>query len=205
MAVRIALTFDDGPNTSITPQVLSVLEQYRIPASFFLIGQCITEESVPVIRREVAAGCTIECHSFTHSDMTKMTGVQIQDEVKQTNALIKKYAGTAPVFFRPPYISVNNLMYDSIDMPFICGRGVKDWLPEISAQKRADDVISGVCDGQIILLHDMPGNVNTVEALRSIIPVLQKKGVVFLTIRSLFDQCGVDPARPYKIWTDVFN
>ena len=203
--MRISLTFDDGPNTVTTPEVLDVLEQYKIKASFFLIGQNINAESKKMIQRQVADGCTIENHSWTHSDMTKFTKEQIQDELKRTSDLITSYTGSKPQFFRPPYISVNQLMYDSIPLPFICGMGVSDWEDSVSAETRAQGVIDGACDGQIILLHDMVGNTNTVEALKTIIPALQKKGVQFMTIRELFNDCKINPVQKNKIWTNVFK
>lgn len=203
--MRISLTFDDGPNTVTTPEVLAVLEQYKVKASFFLIGQNINSETKQMIQRQVADGCTIENHSWTHSDMTKFSKEQIQDEIKKTSELITSCTGTEPQFFRPPYISVNQLMYDSIPLPFICGMGVTDWEESVSAETRAQGVIEGACDGQIILLHDLVGNKKTVEALKEIIPTLQKKGVQFMTIRELFNDCKVNPVQKNKIWTNVFK
>lgn len=204
--IRMALTFDDGPNTVTTPKVLDILEQYHVKASFFLIGQNITNEAKKIIKRQLTAGCTIECHSWTHSDMTKFTKEQIQDEINRTNALITECTGgIKPEFFRPPYISLNDLMYDSIPMPFICGQGVTDWEDKVTAKERADGVIKAACDGEIILLHDMLGNDNTVEALKTIIPTLQGKGVEFYTIRDLFKECKINPMQHHKIWTNLYN
>lgn len=203
--MRISLTFDDGPNTETTPEVLTILEKYNVKASFFLIGQLINDESKEMIKRQLADGCTIENHSWTHSDMTKFTAEQIKDEIKRTSDIITSYTKDEPQFFRPPYICVNQTMYDSIQLPFICGMGVNDWEDDVSAEKRAQGVINGACDGQIILLHDMKGNKNTVEALKTIIPTLQEKGVQFMTVRELFKDCGINPVQKNKIWTNVFN
>ena len=198
-----ALSFDDGPNTVTTPQVLDILEQEQIPASFFLIGQNITEECAPVIRRQVALGCDIECHSWTHSDMTTMTESEIRDEITRTCDSIEKYAGERPSFFRPPYIKLNDALYDAVSMPFICGMGVEDWVPQVSAEERAQRVISGVKDGTIVLLHDMTGNQNTVDALKTIIPALKAEGYTFVTVPELFRKFHVSPGREHKIWTYV--
>jgi peptidoglycan-N-acetylglucosamine deacetylase len=197
----VALSFDDGPNTVTTPQVLDILEREHVPASFFLIGQNITEECVPVIQRELSLGCDIECHSWTHSDMTKMTKDAIQDEIVRTCSLIEKVTGTVPSFFRPPYISVNDTLYEAVHLPFICGMGVEDWVPDVPAAERAARVISGVKDGTIVLLHDFAGNVNTVEALKTIIPSLREKGYTFVTVPELFSLSGVNPDQPHKMWT----
>jgi peptidoglycan-N-acetylglucosamine deacetylase len=199
----VSLSFDDGPNTQTTPRVLDILEQEHVPASFFLIGQNITEESVPVVKREVSLGCDIECHSWTHSDMTKMTKKAIQDEIVCTCSLIEKITSTSPSFFRPPYISVNDALYDAVHLPFICGMGVEDWVPEVPAEDRAARVISGVKDGTIVLLHDFTGNDNTVQALKIIIPSLKEKGYTFVTVPQLFALSGVNPDQFHKIWTYV--
>ena len=77
----IALTFDDGPNTVVTPQVLDLLEEHGILASFFLIAQNITPESAEVVRRAKAMGCDIENHTLTHPFMDKMSVEEIRKEV----------------------------------------------------------------------------------------------------------------------------
>jgi peptidoglycan-N-acetylglucosamine deacetylase len=198
-----ALSFDDGPNTETTPQVLDILEREQIPASFFLIGQNITEDCAPVIQRQVSLGCDIECHSWTHSDMTTMTGSEIRDEITRTCDVIEKYAGERPLFFRPPYIKLNDALYDAVAMPFICGMGVEDWEPGVSAEERAQRVITGIKDGTIVLLHDMTGNQNTVEALKKIIPTLKTEGYTFVTVPQLFSKLHVNPDQKHKIWTYV--
>ena len=201
--MRISLTFDDGPNLDVTSQILDLLELHKIPASFFLIGQNINEKSAESIRREIADGCSVECHSWSHPAFPKLTPVEMLDEIEKTNAAIEKYSGEKPIFFRPPYIAVNQLMYDTIKMPFIEGRGVDDWNDSVSVETRVEGVIKNVHDGQIILLHDMEGNQKTVEALKKIIPVLKENGAEFYTVRDLFKVCGVNPNVPNKIWTDL--
>ena len=201
---RIALTFDDGPNTTITPQVLELLEEHNIVASFFLIADSITPESAAQSRRAYDMGCTIENHSRTHGFMNQMTAEQIREEVRYCTKKIIEITGEAPKFFRPPYIAMSQAMYDNIDLTFICGVGCEDWVPTVSAQERAERVLAHAEDGQIVLLHDMPGNDNTVEALKTIIPELKKRGFVFLTIRQIFDECGVTPVRN-RLYSNVFQ
>ena len=189
----IALTFDDGPNTVITPQVLDILEKEGIVASFFLIAQNITPESAEIVRREQAMGCDIENHTVTHSFMDKMTAEEIRAEVDGCTEKIVEITGKAPKFFRPPFIAVSKAMYDNIDMTFICGMGCEDWVPTVTAEERAERVLANAADGQIVLLHDMQWNQNTVEALKTIIPELKKRGYDFVTVSQLFEQKGVTP------------
>ena len=119
----LALSFDDGPNTTITPKILDILEEYHIAASFFLIGQNIKGEAVDVVKRALAMGCDICNHSFTHKAMTELTPEEIREEIEKTDALIQSITGDIPIFFRPPYINVDDYLYDHVDKVFICGAG----------------------------------------------------------------------------------
>ena len=187
----IALTFDDGPNTDTTPLVLDKLEEHGIVASFFVIGNNITDESAEVMKRAYNMGCDIENHSQSHPDMTKMTAEEIKAEINFTSDKVKKAVGERPQFFRPPYIAVNQTMFDVIDMPFICGYGAEDYNNAIGVEERVEKVLAQARDGGIILLHDMNGNVQTVEALDKIIPALKEQGYEFVTITELFHAKGV--------------
>lgn len=201
---NIALTFDDGPNTVITPQVLDILEENGAVGTFFLIAQNITPESAEMVRRAVAMGCDIENHSVTHSFMDEMTPEQIREEVKTCSEKITAITGRAPEFFRPPFIRVSQEMYDSIDLTFICGVGCEDWVPEVSAQTRIERVLANAEDGQIVLLHDMEWNVNTVEALKTIVPELKKRGYRFVTCAQLFAEAGVTPVHG-RLYSNVYQ
>ena len=108
---------------------------------------------------------------------------------------IVEITGEAPKFFRPPFIAVSQAMYDNIDMTFICGMGCEDWVPEVTAEQRAERVLANAADGQIVLLHDMQWNQATVDALKTIIPELKKRGYGFVTVPRLFERKNVTPRR----------
>ena len=200
----IALTFDDGPNTEITPQVLDILEENEITASFFLIAQNITEESANVARRAYEMGCEINNHSITHRAMQDMSAEEIKKEIDGCTEKILKITGEAPRFFRPPYISVSQTLFDTVDLTLICGTGHRDWEMEVTAQERIDSILKNPRDGDIVLLHDMRGNVNTVEALKTVIPELKRRGFQFVTCGQLFARCGVTPVRG-RLYTNVYQ
>lgn len=182
----IALTFDDGPNTTTTVKMLDMLEKHDITASFFVNGMHIDDESAKVMKRAHDMGCDIENHSFSHLAMSSLTEEEIVKEIESTSTLIEKYTGEAPEFFRPPYIAYNDEMFDIIPLTFICGSNCEDWLPEISAQERARRQIEAAVDGGIILMHDFEGNDATAEALDILIPALKEKGYRFVTVSELF-------------------
>ncbi len=187
----VALTFDDGPNTTTTSQVLDKLELYGVPASFFLIGNNISVGSAEVVRRAYEMGCEIDNHSKSHSYMNQMTPEEIAAEVQYVSDKVEEITGEPTKFFRPPYIATNADMYANIDMPFICGVGCNDWDNMVTVQQRIDNTINQVQDGAIILLHDSQGNAQTVEALDTIIPTLIEQGYQFVTVAELFEAKGV--------------
>ncbi len=195
----IALTFDDGPNTTTTNEVLDVLEQYGIKGSFFLIGNNINDESAKSVKRAYDMGCDIGNHSKSHPYMNELSVEEINEEIDYVSERIIEITGEAPKFFRPPYIAINNTMYDAIDLTFISGFGCNDWDDKVTAERRAKIIIRQAQDGGIILLHDAQGNSQTVEALHTIIPELQAQGYEFVTLTELFEIKGV------KLSTDDGN
>lgn len=199
-----ALTFDDGPNTVTTPEVLDILEKYNITASFFVCGNNIDNETAEVMRRAVKMGCEIQNHSRTHSDMTGMTVKEISGEINFTSDAVEKAVGKRPDFFRPPYIAVNDLLFESVDLTFIQGVGAEDYIDEVSAEERCRRIIAQAEDGIIILLHDAKGNFRTVQAIDMIIPKLKEDGYRFVTISDLFREKGVVPKRGI-LYTNVMQ
>ncbi len=200
----IALSFDDGPNTTTTVNMLDVLKKHNVKASFFVIGNNITDESAKVMKRAHAEGHDIENHSLTHSAMSQLTADSIQKEIAATSALVDSLVGEAPVFFRPPYINVNQTMYDAISLGFICGLGCEDWEESVTEDMRVERIVAGAKDGRIFLLHDFAGNEATVGAVDRVIPILKAQGYRFVTVRELFAAKGVKPQRNV-IYTDVEN
>ena len=188
----IALSFDDGPNSSTTMDVLDVLEENDIVASFFLIGNNITDATAPSVKRAFDMGCEINSHSLTHSYMTTLKNEEIIAEIDETASRIVNITGVEPKFFRPPYISASQRMYDIIDMPFIAGFGCNDWDAKVTVEQRVEKTLEQARDGAIILLHDAEGNFQTVEAIKQIIPALKEQGYEFVTVSDLFYAKGIE-------------
>ena len=188
----IALTFDDGPNTSTTGEVLDLFERYGVRGTFFLIGDNINEQSAENVKRAYQMGCEIANHSKTHSYMNKMTPEEIKAEIDFTSDKIEEIIGVRPTFFRPPYIAVNQTMFDTIDMPFINGYGCTDYDAKVDAQARYEKTMAQAKDGAIILFHDAQGNFQTVQALEMIIPDLLEQGYEFVTVSELFYAKGIE-------------
>ena len=202
----IALTFDDGPDAEITPQVLDILGQYGVKGSFFLIGEDITADTADIVVREKNEGHEINSHSLTHSDMTKFSDEVILAEMRETDRRITELTGEHPKFFRPPYIAYDARMFELIDLPFICGEGCRDWEPSVSVKERVDAVLGAARDGLIVLLHDQEHNQQTVDALKTIVPELIGQGYELCTISELFAAHGITPRADLPIiYSDVFK
>ncbi len=189
----IALTFDDGPNTETTNEVLDVLEKHQVVASFFLIGNNIDDESAKSVKRAYDLGCEINNHSKSHGYMDKMTAEEIKAEYDYVDEKVLEITGEHTGFFRPPYIAVGDEMWENIDVPFISGLGCNDWDDKVTAEMRVMAIKRNVKDGDIILMHDAQGNHMTVEAIDELIPILKEEGYKFTTVSGLFEAKGITP------------
>ncbi|ABQ46830.1 MULTISPECIES: polysaccharide deacetylase family protein [Thermotoga] len=204
----VALTFDDGPDVKLTSAVLDTLEKHGVVATFFVVGQRLNESTRAILERMISMGCEIGNHSWNYEPLDKKDPETIKDHIERTNELIKKYAGKEPRFFRPPNLAVSGTMFDVINMPFVSGVLGYDWAGcDRDPQKIVNNVLKGVRDGAIILLHDVqPEPHPIVEVLEILIPELKKRGYEFVTLSELFKRKGVNPEDPVyrkKMWVYV--
>ena len=189
----VALSFDDGPSLKCTPMMLDVLEENGVKASFFLIGQNISEETAPIIRRMVRMGCDVENHTYSHPNLTQIPDAQILEEVAKTDSLIELYAGARPEYLRPPFTAHNAHVAEVVGGKiFIAGLSCRDWRADMPVEDRVTMTVDRVEDGRILLFHDT--NERTVEAMKTIIPKLKSMGYTFVTIPELFRLSAQTPA-----------
>ncbi len=99
---EIALTFDDGPNPAWTPELLDVLEEYEIKATFFMLGSRARTQSA-LVKRIAAAGHLIGNHSWSHPNLAFTSGRQVWRELFQTKEMLENVSGRPVQFFRPPF------------------------------------------------------------------------------------------------------
>lgn len=191
----IALTFDDGPNTTTTYDVLEVLKKHGVVASFFLIGNNISDESEKAVKYAYELGCEIDNHSRSHDYMNGMSAEDCAAEYKYVDDKVFEITGEHTKFFRPPYLAIDFPMWEYIDVPFIAGIGCDDWNEKVDVDRRVAVVEKKAKDGAIILMHDAEGNSQTVEAIDRIIPDLKAQGYKFVTVSELFKEKGITPAK----------
>ncbi|HET7559015.1 MAG TPA: polysaccharide deacetylase family protein [Limnochordia bacterium] len=199
----IALTFDDGPDYRFTPQILNILDQKGVQATFFITG--VRAEAAPdVLRRIQNSGHEIENHGYKHLKMDVLTDAQIKQNLDQGADVIKRITGIQPTYFRPPYGAL-----DVASTQAIAQDGYKivlwtidslDWRGLSPVQIKAN-VLPKVAPGEIILFHcaggegeDLDG---TVGALPGLIDALRSEGYTLVTVRRLLTgQAAPNPPAP---------
>ncbi len=190
----IALTFDDGPSTDCMVEILDILAEYDAKATFFVIGKKINEYTARIVKRAFDEGHEIGNHSYNHLAMATLTEQEILDEVARCQDAVSTITGVAPHWFRAPYGSIDDRMYQLIQMPFAgYAASAGDGTPGSNAYDRAYRITTGAYDGAICLLHCYTGCTETVEALKMILPQLKEQGYEFVTISELFDRVGDVP------------
>jgi len=194
----VALTFDDGPMPGKTAEILAILEEQGVRATFFLVGAAM-EEHPAQARMIVEAGHEVGNHSYTHSRMVFKSFNFVADELERTDLAIRAAGYVEPIHFRPPfgkklfnlprYLSANDIttiMWDVAPETFREGDDGRDVvLRRVLEQARP---------GSIILLHVMfDSRKDTMAAVPGIIEGLRARGFGFVTVSELIES-GKDGA-----------
>lgn len=186
----VALTFDDGPTPKGTREILSILGQEGVRATFFVTGAEL-EKSMAEGRMIVEAGHELGNHSYSHKRMVLVTPSFVEREIEQTDRLIREAGYQGEIFFRPPFGK------KLFALPYYLAKTKRrsitwdvepDSFPEIAAEadKISDYVISHAQPGSIILLHVMyERRVESLKAVKKIIEGLKAQGYSFRTVSEL--------------------
>ncbi len=182
----IALTFDDGPWLNTTSQILDILKEDKIKATFFLVGQNL--KNLPQIgQRVVGEGHAIGNHTWHHwhRPMDEFTAMR---EIEDTAILLKTTIGVKTDLFRPP----NGFLYNGLadyalqrkDVVVTWSVDSGDWHKSgLSVEGLIKRVVEKAKPGAIILMHDGGGDRSkTVQALPEIIKQLTQRGYTFVTV-----------------------
>jgi len=181
---EVALTFDDGPD-ELLDDYLDVLDAHQARCTFFLIGgQCARRPAsvLELVRR----GHEVASHGYSHRLFPSMTGVQLDDEVQRTDALLP--ASRAPRrLIRPPQGAMS---VASITRLWLFGHRTVFWsLDSDDCRTRDPEVIvervtKGVQPGEIVLLHE--AQPWTLAALPRMLSALTADGYRLVTVSDLF-------------------
>ncbi len=190
---KVALTFDDGPDAIYTPQVLDVLTEYEVPATFFYVGER-TEEHPEVVERTVEEGHVLANHSWSHPALTGLSDLEVYEEVMDTELSMELISGQRTSFLRPPYgfVSQKNVeQLKELDYRIIqWSVDSLDW-QEPTVDEILINTIPDIDDDAIILFHSAGGVTqdlsSTVEVLPELIHTLEVQGYEFVTVDQIID------------------
>jgi chitin deacetylase len=186
----VALTFDDGPTSAHTDEILRVLREENVKATFFLIGGEL-EQNLAEGKKIVADGHEIGNHSYSHVRMILVSPSFVKDEIERTDQLIRAAGYEKPTHFRPPYGK------KLFTLPFYLSQTSRKsitWdvepesFPEIAA--KTDEIVKHILAntraGSIILLHVMYDRERkSLNAVKPVIEGLRSQGFQFVTVSEL--------------------
>ena len=186
----IALTFDDGPHPEKTPEILDILQEFDVRATFFVVGENI-KSNADIFDRIISEGHEVGNHTFRHKYLLKSRSTRddMEREIDLCDDEIFNHSEYSSVLFRPP-----GGIYDATLTSVCSDRGysmvlwsidTRDWDGRKASEIEAE-ILNNVSDGSIILMHDyVCGQAYTAEALRNVIPKLKELGYCFVTVSEL--------------------
>lgn len=189
---KVALTFDDGPDGFITPQIIDILQQYQVKGSFFFVGNRLDRFS-GVVKKAYANGNLVLSHTWSHPFLAQRNPGQIRNELVLTEDKIFQIIGRKPAIVRPPYGDVNaqvaTAIGDNNTKIALWSIDSLDW-----SQREKDNIVNNIVNnvrpGDIILMHSNEDKIEDVKALPIIITELHKKGYEFV---DLGEMLGINP------------
>jgi peptidoglycan-N-acetylglucosamine deacetylase len=181
---KIALTFDDGPNAKVTPQILNTLKKYNAKATFFVVGEAVKKH--PTVLKEVFnAGHEIGNHTYNHAKLTTLTVKQMSLQIQSADSVIQAAIGQNPTVFRPPYGAYDKTVTNQLKVPNVLWSiDTLDWKHH-DPKKTFQAVKDNAKPGSIVLMHDI--HQATANALDDILAMLQKQGYEFVTVTELLN------------------
>ncbi|WP_328845805.1 bifunctional polysaccharide deacetylase/glycosyltransferase family 2 protein [Streptomyces sp. NBC_00258] len=194
----IALTFDDGPNPTWTPQILKILEANDVPGTFFVVGSMVSRYP-SIVKDLVDQGNEIGIHTFTHVDLSYQSDDRITREMDQTQLALAGAAGITTTLFRAPYSSEADAI-DNYSWPVYKKLGEEGYTSVFVDTDSDDWKRPGVSKiikwatpsknkGASVLFHDAGGERSqTVKALGTYIKKMKAKGYTFTTISGAIQQ-----------------
>ncbi len=182
----VCLTFDDGPDPRVTPELLDLLARHQVRATFFLIGERV-DRHPELVRRISQQGHGIGNHSYTHPRLLGKSQRTVLQEMCATDRAIHRAAAVATALFRPPHgLFGKNLVKvcrATGKKMVLWSVSTRDYQTDVTTADIRDRLLRRVGPGAIVLLHDGHANGGkTLEALAQALPVLKERGMSFIPI-----------------------
>lgn len=206
---HIAFTFDDGPDERFTKRFVDKLAEYGGRATFFVVGNRITEETAGAMQYAVEKGNEIGIHAFTHQHtFDTCDDESYSRELKYTRNSIFSYVGVEPTLMRPPEGAISKERIISSNYPIILWSvDSEDWKHKSRGSEAeigknveiiVENVLSNVKDGDIVLMHEIYEN--SYLAFSIIIDTLYNEGYRFLTVSELLGE-SIQSGTKYHSYT----
>lgn len=189
---QAALTFDDGPHPRYTPELLDLLQDYQIKATFFVLGS--QAELYPhLIRRMHREGHQIGIHNYDHTSNWLMFPWTVRcHHLERTGDIIESITGKRPDHYRPPWglMNVFDFFHPKPYRIVLWSLMTGDWRSGSCRKKLKSTLLNRIADGSVILLHDSgetPGADRDapyfmLRALEETLPQLQGRDLQFVRI-----------------------
>lgn len=172
MSGQIYLTFDDGPDARWTPQILDLLAQARMHATFFAIGEFAQREPA-LLRSIAAAGHAIGNHTYSHRHPWLMRSRAARAEVRDGAKALGDVLGRQPLLYRPPHGRARPCMTDEARLQgermVMWDRSAIDW-GWFGTARRIAGRLARVREGDIVLMHDGRNEHNRPDQLLQVLP-----------------------------------
>lgn len=174
----VCLTFDDGPDDTVTPNIINILDKYKVKGNFFFLGENVVRYP-KVVKLADESGHLVLSHTYKHKQLDKCSNETIKNEIISTEKIIHKLIGKTPQIMRPPYGATNDAVIsvanDTENIIVIWSIDSMDW-----SQKESSNIVKNILDnvrpGEIILMHSNSDKHATAEALPKVIQGLSDKG-----------------------------
>lgn len=181
------LTFDDGPNTELSNQILEILDRHGALASFFMIG-AKAERHPDLVRAMDAAGHTVGNHSYSHPDPWKTGSSAMLEQLDRTSHILEDILGRRLEFLRPPYgrftRPIRSWCIEHQQRLTMWDVGPGDYLEAMSINAVAREVIRYLRPGSVVVLHDNPRRAaDTPAALDRLLTELMADGWTFASLQ----------------------
>lgn len=179
---KVALTFDDGPNSIYTSRLLDGLLERDVKATFFLIGKNIPGNE-ELVSRMVDEGHLIGNHTYSHVRITNLCEKDACEEILKTSELVEDITGNPIEYVRPPFGEWNQSIECGITLfPVLWTVDTRDWTTgNVSEIVRKGT--ENIEDGDVILMHDCYDS--SVEAALQIVDLLEAEGFELVTVDEL--------------------
>jgi peptidoglycan/xylan/chitin deacetylase (PgdA/CDA1 family) len=189
----VALTFDDGPDAEYTPQVLELLAEHGVVATFFCVGKR-TERHPELVRRMVAEGHAVGSHSWSHRDAWTLPWRVLTEDYRAGRHALERVVGRRVTLFRPPKGHLDARGALAIRAaglrPWLWTVSPEDWQPGVTPEDMLER-LRGLAGRDVVLLHDglelpiAPEALDrsaTVDLLPDLVALARERGLTFVTL-----------------------